>query len=508
MTNQIFPGLLALPIAFHIQRLALGEEKPQSKKKKLLGFLLVWYFVFTALWFFWPVAFLKDNFFPPPLGALEGLEKLAAVSLFGALALAGAVSSRRAKAFALGAALGCVYFLLAWAAYEWIPVVISLKLLESFWGPTFEIALPWLLATGLLLSSGLILHEDFRAHSPILVAPLIGVIFFGAFFCKLWLSAYWGYGPANLAEAFGLAPASGTQTVMMMDLRPAEGLPYRVEERELSLEGITLTSRNLVNLYVYLRQCRYQSIFAAQAVRALRKGWLLWWDESRALEAAALSYPSRMAPDYVGALAFIRAGPITMDRFHKLQALSRVAQINSDGIGDIDRAQSVFEAFEAAYARFNDAPGARYWLSRLDNLQIVSIRNFSVAPLEPFIDGKISGSIQMQGPGKDSASSFVIGLFFISSNTTGKFLEGALSQTTFPDAKGRFSFRDLGRGRYYLALMGTPALSQTRIKNVPGVMTLQAKSPSLALKPILLTAPKIRAEPAALKPFDILFSPP
>jgi hypothetical protein len=509
MPDIALAAILAFALAFLCDELTSGGCDPETWPQALSNFAFFWLFSFAALWTLWPAAILKSHVFPPPPDRGDLVLKFADLVIWGIIcfSLPQRFSDRRGQGARFGTVLGFFAFMLGLAARQWLPLIAALNFQRSLYGSVLETLLPILMAVALALALSVILSKDFRSHGPSVLGSLLICLFMGAWFSRQCLQAYWGYGPQNLAEAIGVARDAPAETVVLTDLRPWGRKASRSEKRQLAEDGVAFSMGNLSKLYVYLRQRRYRSLFAPQALKVLREGWLGRWDLNRALAAAMLFKPGRAAPDYLRSLALIRAGPVTMGRYQQLQALNRLARLQSDGIIEIGRAQSVFEAFEAAYARFGDRPNALFWFNRYGKIRLPGMRAFDVTPLEPYIRGRIDGSVQITS-NETGIAHIVVGLLFISSSPTGGFLEGTLSETALPDEAGRFVFSDLGPGRYYLALLSAPLLEGATYKNVPGILTLSTEQPSLALPAIRIYVHQPTYEPVGLEPFDLQVAPP
>jgi len=228
----------------------------------------------------------------------------------------------------------------------------------------------------------------------------------------------------------------------------------------------------------------------AAAALALRGGWRLHWEAERALAADRLALPGLIVPGYLGALALIRAGPLTPARFQKLEELSLLAQERREGFESARGAQLIYEAFSAAYARFGQEAGARSWIYKIDRLWPIYEKKIEVSPLEDFREGLVEGWVL---EGDRPALSVRVGLFWIPPG--GPASPGTLSASVLPDPGGRFRFAGLGAGQYYLGLMG-PNRFPGRILGSPGVIRFSEAFPAVTLPPIrLLGARSLRPRP-------------
>jgi hypothetical protein len=268
-------------------------------------------------------------------------------------------------------------------------------------------------------------------------------------------------------------------------LRPYNEQPYVLEQKKAEIDGVDITQKNLVKLYDYFEARHYRSIFVGQGLKALRDGWLFWWDAERALKAQALAFPPVVAPNYRGALDLLKGGPQTRDRLDILDALSARAKPRKEGFEDVTQSQYIFEGFSGAYARFGNEDQARWWLIKIDGLWPIYEKKIEVTQIESTHDGEVSGSVLMSsGP----AAGMLVGLFYVGASTQPANLvsSGTLSDSMPADIDGRFRFTYLGPGRYYLGLMGSPDDLRGPIHDIPGVFEITQDTPVAHFPPVLL----------------------
>ena len=407
---------------------------------------------------------------------------------------------------AAGALQGC-------CVCRWILMADAIgRLGTGFAGRLLSYGLPLALAASLALTAAALLHPDFRGvRSRWLAAALLAWAVPTAL-AEWRLRSAWGFGPADLSQAAAVPAAAAAPQMAVAVLRPtakepsslegrrsplpegaaAGGRTCRIERRAQAAEGLDASPRSLQKLSAYLQERGWRSVFARQALGAVRRGWLLSWDADRALEYASLRVPGRVVPDYGMALALIRAGPLTAGRFARLERLHRAAVESSAGFEDVGTAQLRFEAFAAAFARFNYEARARYWLGRVDNLWPLNDKKVEVAPLESLRDGAVSGTLLLDGR---PASAVRVGLFLETTSEATKKTAFSLSLSAFPDYAGNFRFEHLGAGRYHLELQGAPEFLRGAILGSPGCIEIAESSPTARLAPILIE--RRGARPAA-----------
>ncbi|MBI5239533.1 MAG: hypothetical protein HY926_03610 [Elusimicrobia bacterium] len=390
--------------------------------------------------------------------------------------------------------LGCAQGALAG---RWVPLSAAIaRLGTGFAGGFLGLALPLAFAASLGLTAAVCLHPDFRGVR--LRAALLLLLAWAAPTALVeWrLCAAWDFGPESLTQAAGVPAAAAASQVEVAVLRPsAGGAPFRCSRRVQAAEGVDASPESLERLDSYLKTHGHRSLFARQALAAVRLGWLLWWDADQALEAAMRSVPGRCGPDYRKALSLIAAGPLTPARFARLSTLDEAASGASDGFEDVNGSQLVFEAFATAFARFDDERRAQYWLGRVGNLWPINDKKLEVSPLQSLRSGVVWGRVFIDGR---PASSVRVGLFLETESEVTRKTTFSLSASAFPDSEGNFVFRYLGSGRYHLELQGTVEQLRGDILGSPGVLSLSEASAAARLEPIrIFPRGRPAGEPAA-----------
>lgn len=430
--------------------------------------------------------------FPLELEPLQALALQAAGLLLGAAAFACAGGKGRAR---LGASFGLVMSAIGWCASRWPQLSRAIDLAGATWVGPF---LGWLVAPALAVTAAAtaaaFLHKDLRPRALLIVIWTAAAWAVPTLATEASLARWWGYGPRSLAEAAGVPTSADAQVATVVRLSPSRGRTTSRESVKMAASlqdlrideppstGVDLSPESLAKLEGFLQRTGYRDVFAAQALDAVRRGWLMWWDADHALDAMMIAVPGRAYPDYRGALDLIKVGPMTAERFEKLEQLDAEATADPHtGFEQVTRSQYIFEDFAAAYARFGDEAKARRWLGHIDNLLLVTEKKVEVAPLEDFRSGEVSGSLLLDGR---PAGGVMVGLFEIWRTTPTASGLRLLSGSTFPDADGRFKFTDLGPGDYELSLLGRPEDLRGRISGSPGRFEIGYDRPSAALLPI------------------------
>ena len=437
---------------------------------------------------------MYPDVFPLEIQPLQALGLQAAALALGAAAFACAGGKGRAR---LGASFGLVMSAIGWCASRWPQLSRALDLSGATWiGPFLGgLAAPALAVTAAAAAAALLL-KDLKPRALLLVVWIAALWAVPTLVTEASLTRWWGLGPRSLAEAAGIPTNADAQIADVVRLSPSRGRTTTRESVKMasSLQdlradeppstGVDLSPESIAKLEGFLQRTGYRDVFAREALAHVRRGWLMWWDADHALDAMMIAVPGRAVPDYRGALDLIKIGPMTAERFAKLEQLDAAATADPrTGFEQVTASQYIFEGFAAAYARFGDEAKARRWLGHIDNLLLVTEKKVEVAALEDFRTGQISGSLTLDGR---PAGGVMVGLFEIWRTTPTASGVRLLSGSTFPDADGRFVFSDLGPGEYELSLLGRPEDLRGRVIGSPGRFDVGYEHPSVALLPIAI----------------------
>lgn len=409
----------------------------------------------------------------------------AAALLAGGVLTLGAAFSLAGRGFLAGAAVALAFAPAGWCAARWQELGRAVELAGSpFFGWLLAGAARPLLALTAVFLVEAVVDKAWRPRAPRLAALAAGLWLLPTLAGEALLSRVWGYGPASLSEAADVPTKADAHVMTVAWLYPARGEAVRVEDRRMSDERVDLSPESLSKLESFLERRRLRDVFADDALAAVRRGWLLWWEAERALDAAMLAVPGRAGPDYRRALELLRAGPLTDARLAKLRQLDAAAtQDRRAGFEGVTASQYIFEGFSGAYARFGLEEDARRWLYKIDDLWPVNDKRIEVTPIEDMRDGRISGRLLLDGRG---VSDVRVGLFFAWRSTATNSTHYFLSGSVFPDEDGRFGFDALGPGRYHLALMGARERLAGGARGSPGFIELGYDRPDALLAPIRL----------------------
>lgn len=298
-----------------------------------------------------------------------------------------------------------------------------------------------------------------------------------------YLRLAWDFGRPGLAEAAGVAKsASAPHSVVVVLAREAGAPGWQRREEALSVEGLAVSREGLEAVRRYLEVHGYRTIFLKEALAYLRRGWQMLWEPERHMDAAMIRLGPRFPPDYDAFLSAIRVAPATPENYDRLENMARAA--DKARSPSVRRAGHLFQGLSAAYARFGDLSSSNLWLDRIQRLWPLYEDEVSVDPIEERHEGVITGSVLFNGR---PASAVQVGLFMLASSSAPATARGGLTAAAWPDASGRFEFKDLTPGRYYLALRGDPVLlgdGRLDFWNAPGLVRLRPDAMREDLFPI------------------------
>lgn len=453
-------------------------------------------FLFGSLSFVclgWTVSVrLFPDAFPLELPPSEALGLLLGSTVLGAAAFAAA---RGRGALLHGAAFGALASTAGWCASRWPQLARAVELCGGvFLGIVLTTSLTAALALSHAALAAFLIREDWRPWSRRAALILVGTWAAVTLGADAALTRVWGFGPRSLASAAGVPTNRESDTLAVAWLYPSGGRAYRVDARRMSSETTDLSPASIDRLEEFLARHGFRGVFAREALAAVRLGRLQWWDEERALDAAMISVPGRAHPDYLRALELLRAGPVTAERYGKLEQLAASTGKRVAGFEKAGDAQRIFEGFSAAYARFGDEVKAREWLLLLDGLWAVSEKRIEVGVVEELREGRVDGAVLLDDA---PAPRLRVGLFAVWRSSATETTHYWLSGSRVPDPDGRFSFDGLGPGPYVLALLGRPEDLRGSFTGVPGVFEVTYERPEVLLNPVRLR----RGMAAPLEPF-------
>ena len=463
----------ALPILFWVFDSNRSWSAPLPARLGLFG-LLSW----VVLGWTVNVRLFPDAF-PLELPAARALQLQFGAIILGAAAF---TAARGRRGIAEGAAFGLIASAVGWCASRWPQLARAVELCGGvFLGVVLTALLTTALAATCAALAAALVRESWRPFSRRFAVALVAVWGLATFGADAALSRVWGFGPRTLAAAAGVPTNHDSRTLAVAWLYPTRNRPYHVDARRMSSETTDLAADSIDRLESYLERTRFRGVFASEALEAVRLGRLQWWDEERALDALMISVPGRVHPDYLRALDLLRAGPVTSERYGKLEQLAAATGRRVEGFERGSDSQRIFEGFSAAYARFGDEVKAREWLTRLDGLWAVSDKRIEVGSLEDLREGRVSGSILLDDRG---AVGLRAGLFMVWRSSATQTTHYWLAGSRVPDQDGKFYFDGLGPGRYVLALLGRPEDLRGELLGVPGVFEVTYERPDVLLNPV------------------------
>ncbi len=431
---------------------------------------------------------------PPEIAPTLGATLAAAGLLLAVAAFAAAGGRGGARA---GAAYGVLLAALGFSASRWPQLARAIELSGGvFAGPFLAALLPWAFALSAALIAAALLLPELGRRGPALALAAAALWAVPTLSVEAALSRWWGFGPRSLAQAAEIPTNEDAPRLTVLRLSPSRGRSYTREPLRMAGEGVDLSPDSLERLSDFLQRSGYRGVFAAEALEDVRLGWRQWWDPERALDAAMLSIPGRVHPDYRAALELLRAGPMNKSRRAKLDQLAAAAKSGPEGFEDVDGSQYIFEGFSGAYARFGDEENARQWLYRIDNLWPINERKVEVTPVEDFHEGRVAGTVLIDGR---PALGVRVGLFFVETSSATGATSRLLSSAAFPNEDGAFLFDHLGPGVYELELLGRPTDLNGRVIGAPGPLLIGETSPQVVL-PAVRIERDVLAAPEAFAP--------
>ncbi len=452
--------------------------------------LLSGLFLYRAFSPFWPKRIFDVWYWPVRIGEVSALRHSAALALLGATAFAFAAWSHRRSGVGARACCGLLAGLAAGVAGAaanrclWLAKAIAAIGLEG-WSFLLILALPVVFVASTAVLILLALEDRDWSRRARLGAGLALVLLWliPAALGEAYLKGAWDYGAGTLSELTGVPPASEARTLAVLVLAERDGSPgIQYRETLLAAGGLDASLGSLVKLRNYLDRRRLKTVHLAQGLKALRAGWKLNWEPDRWIEASTLSLGPRFPPDYKGFLSAMTAAPATVENFARLEETGKQAWPAK--IARIKDAQKMFEGFSTSYARFGDLETSNAWLQRVRGLWPLYEDNIHIEPLEHNHDGVITGKIIFNG---NPAAGIKVGLFLMPSTSTVLDARRHLGGSALPDREGRFEFRDLLPGRYYLALQASPVLlggKEFEFINSPGLIRLEYESMVTDLLPV------------------------
>ena len=417
--------------------------------------------------------------FPLELPAADALALQVSSLVLGAAAFGAA---RGRSGLASGAAFGLIASAVGWCASRWPQLSRAIELCGGvFLGVVLSALLMTALAATCAALAAALVRDDWRPLSRRIMLCLVAVWALATFGVSAVLSRTRGFGPRSLAAATGVPTNRDSRTLAVAWLYPSSARSHRVDARKMSSETTDLASDSIDRIEAFLARSQFRGVFIDEALAAVRLGRMQWWEEERALDALMISLPGRVHPDYLRALELLRAGPMTAQRYAKLEQLAAATGRRVEGFEKGSDAQRIFEGFSAAYARFGDEVKAREWLTRLEGLWAVSDKRIEVGPLEDLREGRVEGTLLLDDRG---AIGLRAGLFLVWRSSAAQTTHYWLSGSRVPDQDGKFYFDGLGPGRYVLALLGRPEDLRGSFFGLPGVFEVTYERPDVLLNPL------------------------
>ncbi len=295
--------------------------------------------------------------------------------------------------------------------------------------------------------------------------------------------AKYDLGKKNLAEAVGIPEKSSISRTIIL-FKP--GMPT-IQEWPMEAKGSSVTGtntiessyENLKKVADYIDSHKNGSIYNYAAKDAIIKGYNSLWDVKK-----GIAYQAGTSEDILLhrllLLSRLRNLPVTDENLSYLKGFT---DENKWFIGG-RYALRIAEAF----MHFGLVDEAKIWLNKAKE-RGEDISKVTFLDEKPLKNGKVAGTIKVNGkfPANTRAAllQFVESLKEISDLT----LNLRLVDVKELDSKGRFTFGNLGKGEYLLAVMtdketipyNSPP-EKMKVENPPAVLRLNAYSPAVNLR--------------------------
>jgi hypothetical protein len=386
--------------------------------------------------------------------------------------------------FVMGAAVGVIAYYV-WCLFSWALHQYYILVREVLVRPgemtfhrvrLFTYGLMFTLAFSLGIIAGFVtvlaprrMEVKQRLLKLIVPAVLLGV-YIPVLIGTCWYAdARYDLGKRSLAEAVGIPGEGG------VGMAKAKAIPVKMpilQERPTRAKGYSrdffvtfeLSYENLKKIEGYLRKHKDSSVFYLAGLSALMKGYFELWDTKKAMDQMFCNAPYDYA-SRVGLLSMLQHVPVTAENEKYLRDFADETKWHIGKVG----ALRLVEAF----MHFGHADEAKKWAekAKAKGAELSEV-TFLTQPV--FTRGTVSGAFKVDGV---PLAGVKVALFLP------RYERPVDVRTT--DASGKFTFTNLGKGDYMLAVMtdketvpyGLPP-SQLKVENEPGTIKLDINNPS------------------------------
>jgi hypothetical protein len=292
----------------------------------------------------------------------------------------------------------------------------------------------------------------------------------------------------SLAEAVGI-PEKGRESKTVIALMPEKPVlqewPMQagvlIDRWNFSKKTVELSYENLKKIEEYLRNHKEGSVFYWTGLEVLVNGYNWFWDTERGIDQMFRNSPYAYVPrmQLLGRLRYV---PVTLENEKYLRDFADETKWH------VGKRAALWLA--EAFMHFGHADEAKKWAEKAKAKGTdMSKATFLTEPV--FTDGTMRGAFKVNGVPLAGAKVALVAYrdkdnWGITSITTLIIrLDTRLVDVRTTDAAGKFTFANLGKGEYILAVMTDKetvhyglAPGQFKVENVPGTIKLDINNPS------------------------------
>jgi hypothetical protein len=415
----------------------------------------------------------------------------------------GGVGLKLVMAFVMGAAVGVIAYyvrhLFSWASQQYF-ILLSEVLMSSseitFHGAkllTYGLMFTLAFSLGIVAGFVTVLAPRQMAVRQRLLRLIVPGVLLAIYFPVV-IGTYWyahikyDLGESSLAEAVGI-PEKGWENKTVVALMPEKPVlqewPMQagvlIYRWNFSKKTVELSYENLKKIEEYLRDHKDRTVFYWTGLEVLVNGYNWFWDTERGIKQMSRNAPYAYVPR-MQLLVRLRYVPVTSENEKYLRDFADETKWHVGKVGALRLAE--------AFMHFGHADEAKKWAEKAKAKgEDVSKATFLTEPV--FTKGALSGAFKVNGVPLGGAKVALVAYRDKDNWDITKIftltvrLNTRLVDVRTTDASGKFTFSNLGRGEYMLAVMTDKETvpyslppSQFKVKNAPGMIKLDIKNPS------------------------------
>jgi hypothetical protein len=297
-------------------------------------------------------------------------------------------------------------------------------------------------------------------------------------------------GKSSLAEAVGIpekGPVSKTVVAIMPEKPVCLEWPMQagatIYRWNFSKKTVELSYENLKKIEEYLHNHKDGSVFYQTGLEVLVNGYNWFWDTERGIDQMFRNAPYAYVPR-MQLVSRLRYVSVTPENEKYLRGFADETRWHVGKRGALLLAE--------AFMHFGHADEARKWAEKAKAKakgEDVSKATFLTEPV--FTKGTVSGAVKVNSAPlagakvalvayRDNDNWDITKIFTLTVRLNTRLVD---VRTT--DASGKFTFTNLGRGEYMLAVMTDKETvpyslppGQFKVENAPGMIKLDIKNPS------------------------------